>query len=110
MTIWTVVRFQQPMFHRWKDAPEIVSFLRNIHRHMAFVEVWVEEKHNERDIEFIQFKRGLEDHWKLAFHYSVEDSCEIIANRIKLFVEYMYSGRKVRVGVFEDNENGGFVE
>ena len=39
--------------HRYKDAPDEVSFLRDYHRHIFKVKLAIEVMHNERDIEFI---------------------------------------------------------
>jgi len=36
-----------------------VSFLPNPHRHIFHFRVWISVQHNDRDIEFIQFKRWL---------------------------------------------------
>ena len=38
-----------------------VSFLASPHRHMFHFRVWIDVFHNDRDIEFIQFKRWLEN-------------------------------------------------
>jgi hypothetical protein len=37
-----------------------VSFLASPHRHIFHFRVWIDVFHNDRDIEFIQFKRWLE--------------------------------------------------
>ena len=38
-----------------------VSFLGTPHRHIFHFRVWIDVVHNDRDIEFIQFKRWLEN-------------------------------------------------
>jgi len=41
-----------------------VAFLANKHRHIFHFRVWISVIHNDRDIEFIQFKRWLENLYK----------------------------------------------
>ena len=125
MTIWAIVRFQFEGWHRWKDAPEIdektgyyLDFLRNIHRHIFHVEIWISQKHNERDIEYLSFKNWLIDPIQDTVYTTVqdrfgiteEDSCETMATKIKKFIKDSYPDRKVKVFVFEDGENGACVE
>jgi len=67
-TIW--VTFQKEGIHMYPGAdtdPKLatggwddVSFLGVPHRHMFHFKVWIEVFHDDRDIEFIQFKRWLE--------------------------------------------------
>jgi len=66
--IW--VTFRKEGIHRYPAAgtdPNLcspgeydVSFLANAHRHIFHFKVWISVEHNDRDIEFIQFKRWLE--------------------------------------------------
>ena len=66
--IW--VTFRKEGIHRYPGAdtdPALatgdeydVSFLASPHRHMFHFRVWIDVWHNDRDIEFIQFKRWLE--------------------------------------------------
>ena len=41
-----------------------VSFLGVPHRHIFHFRIWIDVFHNDRDIEFIQFKRWLENLYK----------------------------------------------
>ena len=63
--------------------------------------------HNDRDIEFIQFKRWLED---LYGEGEVLDlnlkSCEMIADDLYLQIANRYPGRRTIIEVSEDGENG----
>ena len=107
--IWVVVKFQFPGFHCWPDAPEEVAFLRNRHRHIFHCEVAIQEVNDDRDIEFFLFKKELES--GIPFYITGEnDSCEMIAQRIKGMVEKDHPGRIVMVSVYEDNENGAIVQ
>ena len=62
--IW--VRFEKEGIHKYPAAledPKLadVSFLGYPHRHIFHFRVSISVFHNDRDIEFIQFKRWLED-------------------------------------------------
>ena len=82
-----------------------VSFLANPHRHLFHFKVWIEVFHDDRDIEFIQFKRWLESLYqgKLELDYK---SCEMIADELADQIQTKYPGRQVRIEVSEDGENG----
>ena len=61
--IW--VKFQKEGIHKYPAAatdPQLadVAFLANPHRHIFHFRVSISVFHNDRDIEFIQFKRWLE--------------------------------------------------
>jgi len=66
--IW--VTFQKEGIHCYPAAatdPKLatgdmydVSFLGTPHRHIFHFRVWLSVQHNDRDVEFIQFKRWLE--------------------------------------------------
>ena len=83
-----------------------VSFLGHPHRHTFHFKVSIEVFHNDRDIEFIQFKRWLENLYKddvLALDYK---SCEMIADDMYVQIATKYPSRDVVISVAEDNENG----
>ena len=82
-----------------------VSFLGYPHRHIFHFRVWIDVFHNDRDIEFIQFKRWLENLYKdgvLALDYK---SCEMIADDIYIKIAERYPNRAVWIEVAEDGEN-----
>ena len=54
------VTFQKEGIHKYPDAPAGVEFLKYPHRHMFHFRVEIEVFHDDRDIEFILFKRELE--------------------------------------------------
>lgn len=115
--IWAIITFQFTGYHHWVDAPEECKFLRNLHRHMFHVEVWVsQEPEIDRDVEYITFKNWLTNSlsWStVAGKFGIEetDSCETMALKIQKFVKERYCPKRiVKVGVFEDAENGAFVE
>ena len=83
-----------------------VSFLGTPHRHIFHFRVGIDVFHNDRDIEFIQFKRWLENLYKdsiLALDYK---SCEMIADDLYLQIAGRYPNRNVSIEVSEDGENG----
>ena len=85
-----------------------VSFLANPHRHIFHFRVSIDVFHNDRDIEFIQFKRWLEALYNgsntvLELDYK---SCEMIADDLYIQIADRYPGRAVVIEVSEDGENG----
>jgi hypothetical protein len=57
-----IVRLQMDGIHCWKDAAEkmpSMAFLANPHRHMFHISVEKLVKHDDRDVEFIKFKRDI---------------------------------------------------
>ena len=95
----------------WDD----VSFLGYLHRHTFHFRVWIEIFHNDRDIEFIQFKRWMERLYAevdsstsvLQLDYK---SCEMIADDLEVQIQEKYPGRWLKISVAEDNENGCEIE
>ena len=83
-----------------------VSFLGYPHRHIFHFKVRIEVFHDDRDIEFIQFKRWLESLYAggtLELDYK---SCEMIADDLYNEISTKYPGRFVEIDVAEDGENG----
>jgi hypothetical protein len=133
--IW--VTFQREGIHKYPAAltdPMLatgdeydVSFLGYPHRHIFHFRVWIDVFHNDRDIEFIQFKR-----WLLSLYSSAQPadvlrdrtvsnnqnsvlsldykSCEMIADDLYLQIADRYPGRAVWIEVAEDGENGCLIK
>lgn len=83
-----------------------VSFLANPHRHIFHFRVSIDVFHNDRDIEFIQFKRWLESLYSnqtLVLDYK---SCEMIADDLHEHIAARYPNRNIHIEVAEDGENG----
>ena len=113
------VRFQKEGIHKYPAAttdPALatgdeydVSFLGTPHRHIFHFEVSIEVFHNDRDIEFIQFKRWLENQYSqgiLALDYK---SCEMISDDLYEVIATRYPDRNIVIQVSEDNENGATI-
>ena len=116
--IW--VTFRKEGLHKYPaalDDPKLatgdwddVSFLGYVHRHIFHFKVAIEVFHNDRDIEFIQFKRwlgGLYEKSTLELDYK---SCEMIADDLYEQIASRYPDRKVIIDVSEDGENGCSIE
>ena len=83
-----------------------VSFLGYPHRHIFHFKVGIEVFHDDRDIEFIQFKRWLE---KLYAEKTLQldyKSCEMISDDLYTEINKRYPDRDIEIDVSEDGENG----
>ena len=116
--IW--VTFRKEGIHKYPAAltdPSLatgdeydVSLLGYPHRHIFHFKVWISVTHNDRDIEFIQFKRWLENLYKdgtLALDYK---SCEMMSDDLHAQIQAKYPGREVWIEVSEDGENGALIK
>jgi hypothetical protein len=83
-----------------------VSFLGSPHRHIFHFRVAIDVFHNDRDIEFIQFKRWLENLYKDAILALDYKSCEMMADDLYVQIAGRYPGRNITIEVSEDGENG----
>jgi hypothetical protein len=112
--IW--VSFRKEGIHRYPAAgtdPALctageydVSFLANAHRHIFHFRVAIDVFHNDRDIEFIQFKRWLESLYNTDIIQLDFKSCEMIADDLYDQIAARYPNRAVVIDVSEDGENG----
>jgi hypothetical protein len=89
-----------------------VSFLGYPHRHIFHFRVWISVQHNDRDIEFIQFKRWLESLYNgqgavLSLDYK---SCEMMSDDLYDMISQEYPDREIWIEVSEDGENGSFIK
>jgi len=89
-----------------------VSFLASPHRHIFHFRVWIDVWHNDRDIEFIQFKRWLESLYSGSNTVLELDwkSCEMIADDLYTQIAARYPERAVWIEVAEDGENGCLIK
>lgn len=104
------VTFQKEGIHRYPDAPPGVEFLAYPHRHIFHFRVTIDVFHNDRDIEFILFKRELESLYSEATLQIDFMSCEMLAEELIEYISTKYPGRKISVEVSEDGENGATLE
>lgn len=112
---WIYVTFQKEGIHKYPAAltdPSLadVSFLGYPHRHMFGFKVQIEVYADDREIEFLQFKRfcmNLFDAGTLELNFK---SCEMIARDMIEQINARYPDRDIIVEVNEDGENGGILE
>ncbi len=115
-----IVRFQLEGFHNFPAARELfpeVSFLSFRHRHIFHFECKKQVLHDDRDVEFILFKREIQNylieeygsnqwggHPSMMYCEFGPMSCEMIARELleKFDLE--------SASVFEDGENGALLE
>jgi hypothetical protein len=83
-----------------------VSFLGTPHRHIFHFKVSIQVFQDDRDIEFIQFKRWLEKCYSDGTLELNHKSCEMIARDLNDIIKARYPGRKTSIEVSEDGENG----
>lgn len=86
-----------------------VSFLGTPHRHIFHFKVSIEVFQDDRDIEFIQFKRWLEKCYNNGTLELNHKSCEMIARELNGIIVARYPGRKTSIDVSEDGENGALL-
>jgi hypothetical protein len=86
-----------------------VSFLASPHRHMFHFNVTIQVFHNDRDIEFIQFKRWLENLYAGGTLELNFKSCEMISDDLYEQIAARYPDRKIIITVSEDGENGATI-
>jgi hypothetical protein len=112
--IW--VTFRKEGIHRYPAAghdPKLasgdeydVSFLQYPHRHIFHFKVYLEVFHDDRDVEFIQFKRWLENLYNKGTLELDYKSCEMIADDLHKEISSKYTDRKIWIEISEDGENG----
>jgi hypothetical protein len=87
-----------------------VSFLGYPHRHIFHFKVWIGVTHDDRDIEFIQFKRWLEKLYSEGTLQLDYKSCEMMSGDLYDTISNKYPGREIWIEVSEDGENGSFIK
>jgi hypothetical protein len=98
-----IINTQFSAIHCWPSCPiPSVSFLKTPHRHVFHVTMKKEVFHDDRDVEFINFKDQVDvwikDVWDKQDIGSL--SCEMMAKYLADRFDCFY------VRVMEDNENG----
>ena len=87
-----------------------VSFLGTPHRHIFHFKVYIEVFHDDRDIEFIQFKRWLEKLYNTGTLQLNYKSCEMISEDLHAEITARYPNREIWIEISEDGENGSFIK
>lgn len=112
-------QFNKQGYHRFPEADQLpqfatgdkydVSHLALRHMHYFFFKVWVEVKHENRDIEFIQLRRWLEELYagELDIDYM---SCEMLSDNLAIKIRERWPTSEIRIDVSEENINGSYTE
>lgn len=116
--IW--VTFRKEGIHKYPAAltdPNLatgdeydVSFLGHPHRHIFHFRVWINVIHNDREIEFIQFKRWLENLYASGTIQLDYKSCEMMSDELHAHISQRYPDREIWIEISEDGENGSFIK
>ena len=116
--IW--VTFQKEGIHKYPAAltdPMLatgdeydVSFLGYPHRHIFHFRVWIDVEHSDRAIEFIQFKRWLENLYQDGTLQLDYKSCEMMAEDLYDQIAARYPDKEIWIEVSEDGENGCLIK
>jgi hypothetical protein len=112
--ISVVISLQLEGLHCWPEAKDVfpdVAFLSDLHRHMFHFKLYKKVYHDDRDVEFIRWKREVVSY--LNSKYKADNveylnfgrmSCEQIG------IELANQFDCYRVEVWEDGENGAIIE
>tara|TARA_B100000780_G_C21123897_1_gene455578 strand:- start:3077 stop:3442 length:366 start_codon:yes stop_codon:yes gene_type:complete len=111
--VW--VTFQKEGIHCYPDAAiseklDDVKFLGYPHRHIFHFKVHLEVFHDDRDVEFIQFKRWCESLYAGDVLEIDHMSCEMLSDELADQISLTYPGRCVIIDVSEDKENGSHAQ
>jgi len=108
-----IINLQVEGLNNWPNAKQVfpdVGFLSDMHRHIFHFQLKKRVNHDDRDVEFIRFKRDVQDYLHLQYymeehrcHYFGAMSCEMLAKELVEYFDCVY------VSVFEDGENGAEV-
>jgi len=108
--IW--VTFRKEGIHKYPGAVDLpgVEFLANEHRHIFHFRVELQVWHDDREVEFILFKRELESLYSEGTIQLDYKSCEMMSDDLAEYIKNKYPGRNLVIEVSEDGENGCRVE
>ena len=107
--LFVYVTEQLEFIHKYENAPQEVSYLRNLHRHILHIKVKIEVFNEDREIEFIMLKHRVHD--LMQIQYEETCSCESIAVYLLNCMKEAYgTDRDVIIEVSEDGENGVVLE
>lgn len=114
------VTFQKEGIHKYPAAltdPNLktndeydVSFLGYPHRHLFYFKVWISVEHADREIEFFQCKRWLENLYNQGTLQLDYKSCEMMADELHEKIIQKYPNREIWIEISEDGENGAFIK
>ena len=100
------VTFRKEGIHQYPDAPEGVEFLKHPHRHMFHFRVVIDVLHDDKEIEFILFKREIERLYSEGTLELDYKAYEMMADDLAVYIYKKYPHRAFIITVSEDGENG----
>ena len=104
--IYAIIKFQFEGIHHYPEASGEEEFLKYPHRHIFYTEVKIEQFHNNRDIEYVNFKRWIQSQINEDLS---SRSCEMICEDLYKIVSNKYPNREIEITVLEDGENGSIA-
>jgi hypothetical protein len=115
MTKSIIVKTQFAGVHNWPEAPDVVKFLREPHRHIFKIKVII-PINKDRELEFFMVKKIIDEFISNKFWWAYGEiaelkstSCEELAEKIGRWLIEQCDFPRVSVIVMEDGENGSKV-
>ena len=108
-----ICRLQVEGLHWWSEASKYeptMIYLESPHRHMFHIVAKKEVMHDDRDVEFIMFKRKINRYLREMYYTSDLDLCDFGSQSCEMIAEELYEKFDLcYCAVYEDNENGAEV-
>ena len=112
--------FQKEGYHYFPDADKNplyatgdrydVSHLGTKHFHYFNFKVWIEVTHENREIEFIQLRRWIEDQYTSQSLELNGKSCEMLSDDLYHILTKKYPNKEIRIDISEEGINGSYTE
>ena len=113
LTTNVIAKLEIEGLHNWPAAQSVfpeVGFLSNMHRHKWFITAKKRVNHDDRDVEFIMFKRKINRYLREMYYTSDLDLCDFGSQSCEMIAEELYNEFDLcYCAVYEDNENGAEV-
>jgi|TARA_R110000744_G_scaffold153214_1_gene267575 hypothetical protein len=108
-----IVKLQVEGTHNWPQASDFeptMEYLEYQHRHMFYIVAKKEVFHDDRDVEFIVFKRKIKKYLKSVYYNETIDCCDFGSQSCEMLAHELYEKFSLcYCSVSEDNENGAEV-
>lgn len=95
-------------YHKYDNAPYNYSFLKNLHRHIFHLIIYIEVNiDKDRDIEFFYAKDIIDNLLKHEI-FKTSQSCESYSSALYELMkkQTVFKNRKIIINLSEDDENG----
>ena len=87
-----------------------VGHLGTRHMHYFNFRVWVQVTHENRQIEFIQMRRWIENLYRQGILELDHQSCEMMSDALCEKLREKYPGMEIRIDISEEGINGSYTE